>query len=120
MPLTKEQLLQDRIKVIADYPDNPWDVGDILYPFDGATQQIIGFPDFKKYPHIFQPLPWWSDRKIEDMPEYVYCPSRKMYFKIDKWGIDHFVINGKTKRQYDNYVPATETEYTAYINQKQQ
>jgi hypothetical protein len=87
--LTVEELLRDRIKIIADYPGNKFKVGDILtYSHNFLPTMIVGvgnqiwrnqegvivsYNKFKDFPHLFQPLPWWSDREIEDLPKYVRC-----------------------------------------------
>lgn len=74
---------------------------------------------FDKYPHLFKKLEWWEERAIEDMPEYLNCPSRKMFFKVESWHKSYFIIDGRQKMQYRNYIPATLAEYEDYINQKE-
>lgn len=73
---TVEELLKPRYKVIADYPKSVYEVGTIINA--GTTSEDCIYcdregPRMRHYPHLFQPLPWWSDRKVEDMPEYVRC-----------------------------------------------
>lgn len=128
MPLTKEQLLTPRVKVIADYPLSPFVIGSILTAkkgrYDAWYYEINGkelWFDITEYKHIFQPLPWWSDRKIFELPRYVKCietPDQKirpgMILKVawcaENWGTDHIhtVI-----LDTNCYEPATEEEYTA-------
>ena len=86
--MSKEELLQPRYKAIAAYPDSRFDIGDILHKYTFKTSEtgmytyctnpaipLQGLSLKKEYvetmPHLFQPLPWWSDRAVEDMPEYV-------------------------------------------------
>jgi hypothetical protein len=100
-----------------------YNVGDIITD-DGviAARNQHGDPVFvvewDKYPHLFQPLPWWSDRKVEDMPEYLNCPSRKMFFRVERWHKSYFIIDGRQKMQYGNYIPATREEYEQWKQSK--
>jgi hypothetical protein len=123
--LTPEQLLADRFKVIAPYPGHKahgWNVGDILdrnwceYENGDEDAGVIEW-QLSDFPHLFRPLPWWSDRKPEEMPEYLHCPSRGTFHKVDKWDGASFVTDGKIKKQLANYTPATRAEYEAF-NQK--
>lgn len=142
MPLTKEQLLIPRYKVKDKYPGmeaEPFRIGQIItlqwhkevdgndykegfihIPIKYIPRSFMWQSFFDLFPNIFEPLPWWSDRKPEDMPDFLFCPAKKSYYIVEEWGLDSFVIYGRTKRQYCNYLPATKEEYTAYINQKQQ
>lgn len=45
--MTKEQLLQPRFKVIADYPSSVGTFGEII---DECTEEMTAF--FTKYPHL--------------------------------------------------------------------
>jgi hypothetical protein len=72
--MTPEDLLRDRHKVIAPYPGSPFKVGQILekHKFLSGKWHVPNFHyDPADYPAIFQPLPWWSDRAVEEMPEFV-------------------------------------------------
>lgn len=135
MSLTKEELLKPRYKVVADYPrphNHPYfGMGEII---EAITPEDIEY--FNKYKALFQPLPWWSDRKPEDMPEYVRYSEyylnhyhldgefKSMIFKVDNWSNGHYGIKAKGGGiiyGYEiNFEPANESEYTAYISQKQQ
>lgn len=79
-----EELLKPRYKVIGPYFGSPYKVGDIIsfelihvpiakYPAPNGDRIVMNATqkDFELYPNIFQPLPWWSDREPEDMPEFV-------------------------------------------------
>ena len=147
--LSSEELLKPRFKVIAPYPDSPFKVGDILrlhprsFKNPTSTQRwttkpelpefdapiILGHVD--RFPALFQPLQWWEERAVEDLPEYVECartPDQEIMpgdvLKIREWfcgtcgrtthkGDDHAVC------VLDNncFLPATLADYTAYQNQ---
>ncbi len=77
-----EELLRPRYKVIADYPHNPWLVGEVLFVDDKGelVGETIGYVDYayeimenevSNFPSCFRRIEWWEDRKVEDMPEYV-------------------------------------------------
>jgi hypothetical protein len=98
MPLSVEELLRPRYKVIADYPQPPFTndlynvnnehifiEGDLLTQcnVNGALtfkrygrlgHMSVGVPCCahpEKFPKIFKPLQWWEDRKVDEMPEHV-------------------------------------------------
>jgi hypothetical protein len=147
MPLTKEQLLQKRFKFISPYPGGHWEIGEVFEPCGkncyatcGMYMIIMHGSILEAYPHIFQPLPWWSDRNIEDMPEYLkqhgMIDSRgnaipDKVVKVSKhWANTATHPHGNYKvfsssetphtqlysQMYFDWDPATEEEYTAYIN----
>lgn len=124
-PLTPEQLMQPRYKVIADFPHSSMWVGMIFIP----EKKEIKFYD--KYPHLFKRLEWWEDRKIEDMPAYLKFDDERL--SITSYGNDvepeiHKVKNHWYKicssfmsewrnvdYSYRAFMPATEQEYNTYI-----
>lgn len=145
MSLSKAELLTPRIEVIADYPNSPFVVGDILffeksdgvfttYKKEGYKEGVITAMDFANYPHLFRPLPWYEKRDIEDMPEYVkLVPDSisvaklhgfdcELYYKVYDWRItDKGNLQGKTKDDWfivTHFTPATIDEYNQYINGK--
>ena len=92
MPLSKEELLIPRYKMIADFPWSSRDnhnVGDI-FTDDGKSPVMnqentpIRAIDWQRFPHLFKELQWWEERKIEDLPEYikanVHCDEH--FFKV--------------------------------------
>ena len=122
--LSKDELLRDRYKCIAIDTSESFKVGEILThpPEWGArfwvtpSDRIIIHPE--KYPHLFQPLPWWSDRKPEDLPEYVKN-DRGLCFRVDSWRIEDdafFFKDGPASLR--NKLPATRAEYEAYQQSK--
>lgn len=145
MPLTKEQLLIPRYKVAATWPGmevEPFRLHEIVtltwhLEDDGEAwihrpvKHILGSymrqGFFEKYPHLFQPLPWWSDRKPEDMPMFIKYGT--IVLRVSKWlkgiadpllPVDESGNSITALLRYSHALPATEEEYTAYINQKQQ
>lgn len=116
--MTTEELLKPRYKVIADYPGCPFKVGQVLEKVKVASGKefVRGmFHQPEDFPANFKKLEWWEERKPEDMPEYLNFPSRKMFFKVDKWHKSYFIIDGRQKMQYRHYIPATAAEYEAYM-----
>jgi hypothetical protein len=95
--LIPDELLLDRFKVATTWPD--------MSNYEMYQGQIIklvklnsggfGHPTkgntfyksfFENYPHLFQPLPWYADRKQEDMPAFIKCDER--VWKITEWKKD--------------------------------
>jgi len=127
-----KKLLTPRIKCAARYPDSPFPVGAVLEQ-DFEEPEIYNYIDSNRrpwmienpelYPDVFTPIPWWKDRKPEDMPEYV---KDGRVFKIIKWTTVEDAIyydeidkqNGCVHFYMKNTLPATEAEYNAYINQQ--
>lgn len=120
-PKSTEELLEPRYKVIADYPECPFEEGDILVN-----------PTYEpQYPHLFQKLEWWEDRKPEEMPQYVKIQDDDDNFlpvqwgcvmKVEKWSNGFcYVEDGQCLDNTDfAYKPATEAEYQSYLNQLNQ
>ena len=68
------ELLKPRFKVIADYPESKFKVGEIIQLTwnDPFPDKYGGYETFyNKYPHLFKKLEWWEDRKESEMPQYV-------------------------------------------------
>lgn len=133
--LTPEQqvaeLMRPRYKVIADYPGSKIKVGDIYQPPD--NKEIKSF--WNKYPHLFQPLPWYAERDKKEVlavkylknndgvykvKEWLYEPHPK-FWVVAVWGIEK-CLREEWKDFYlhtrPSLLPATETEYLEYINGK--
>lgn len=137
--MTPEQLLQPRIKVIADYFHSPYQIGDLLegngedfhvtttsYADDGEIHYIDNYCEIqtvKKHPHLFRELPWYEDRKPEDMPEYVKrnYEGRTLFYRKELTTIGSmYKYNGLPEGEppllnyIDSCLPATREEYEAY------
>ena len=126
------ELLKPRYLVIADYPSSPQgnQIG-FIYDRNNKDWSNRWFNEMSQYPHLFQPLPWWSHRKIEDMPEYV--KDENGVYKVKEW---HFelapkvtvFIDAKIHQQYrkectecplySDFLPATLHDYEQYTNHK--
>lgn len=110
-------LMATRWKVIADYPSNDeYKVGQIIENIGPHYSELLS-----RYPHLFQPIPWWSDRKPEDMPEYVKNIYTSVLLKVFRWRADnHFfdTLNKNESGEAMYYQPATFAEYTEFTNSK--
>jgi hypothetical protein len=148
--LTTEELLRDRFRVVADYFYSPYKVGDIItvqYPDRSVhltttrhrdefgemvnTAHYHHPNDLKNFPHLFQPLPWWSDREPEQVEGlYIKCRDGRIgqikkhvasdngvaslaFFKFD--------ADDQVGHYYYNMHPeiATLADYEAYNQQKE-
>ena len=137
--MTVEELLMPRYKVIADYPHNPYKVGDLLEEFTNTAfkltvtyngnsmdeTQANTYPAsaIEKMPHLFRKLNWWEERKVEDMPDYVkwdvgIYPTWKKIMKVDKWNSNGSFDHENVTISVINCFPATEQQYNDYINSK--
>ena len=120
--MTNEELLQPRFKVIANFPDNTRNVGDIIYVEN--TKEKYWKENFEKwlftFPHLFCKLEWWEDRKIEDLPKYLkdkfdIFEVENYYFKNNFLRFDYWDEETQTE-MFDfvsDYEPATKEEYEA-------
>jgi hypothetical protein len=134
--LTVEELLMPRRKVIADYPGCEFEIGQIItftHKSDFFTGSMDWVSEFTKtkdgkvqfcikkiepYPHLFQPLPWWSDRKVEDMPEYIKFESGEVV-RVINFKDNFFRVEGyRYSMDATFFKPSTLAEYEAY-NQQQ-
>lgn len=100
-----EELMKPRYEVIADYPFNPYQIGDkvenisntsvFLYARINDTDHLSSDIDFfDKYPHLFRKLNWWENRKAEDMPKRLICkaiPGDTEIIEIEEWDIDQLI-----------------------------
>lgn len=86
--MTPTELLKPRYEVIADYPGQLYQIGDIIDTYETAMCYAIGNtphcePEWSEkvclsdYPKIFRRLAWWEHLNPEDMPEYVKDKKNK-------------------------------------------
>lgn len=142
MSKTVEELMRPRYKVIADYPDSKFKVGEILeqdmpidYPGwfstnrrsnnDGRFEEIL-----KKFPHIFQKIEWWEERNKEEMPEYVRVAPNWPYrtgevYKVEsveRRGAENLLKIETDVNPLDPmyFIPATQSEYQSFIQKSNQ
>jgi hypothetical protein len=96
--MTIEELLKPRYKAISDYPNSPYQLGQMVYISDTGnsflctqTNEYNRFSEefedvsnyshidtIKRYPHLFKPLNWWEERRAEEMPLYVKAKLGKV------------------------------------------
>lgn len=79
--MTTEELLIPRYKVTGPYPFSPYKVGEIITPNNGSINFIAAQTEtyyhflpisrIAEMENLFEPLLWWKDRKVEDMPQFV-------------------------------------------------
>lgn len=96
--MTATELLIPRYEIIADFPGNKYNVGRIITPItksnvmfdcpDAPSSEIIQYPE--KYPYLFKRIPWWQNRDVKDMPEYVIFHDNTIS-KIKHWNMTHLM-----------------------------
>ena len=138
--LSPEELLRPRYKVTNTWPGmhaEPFGLGQIVTLEPHKEEDVEGFIHipikhiprsfmwqsfFDLYPHLFEPLPWWKDRRVEEMPEYVKAGIE--VYKIVKWIASNGAalvvdeINGGVRNamfMMNATLPATEADYNAYL-----
>jgi len=140
--MTMEQLLAPRFKVKDKYPGmemEPFRLDQIItltkHETDGwihipikhipGSYMRIGF--FEAFPNIFEPLPWWKERKVEDMPRYVRSIKQEYQYgieigkviKVKEWVLlskTMYVIQSKTREYHPScFVPASKEDYNDYL-----
>ena len=138
--MSNEELLQPRYKVIADYPSNCIEVGEIIelkigdderFSTDGIKHPYAYTPNgaeaeysLDRYPHLFQRLKWWQERQESDMPKYVKYirldNEQLRIVKVATWDVRNGVevafrtTEGDWCLCNEQDSPATEAEYEAY------
>ncbi len=127
--MSVDELLLPRYKSVADFPGNILPIGHIT-TLKGTARAIKSSMEFfDKYPHLFQPIEWWEERKPEEMPEYVK-EINSLYkigevIKVAEWEMESEDTDVPCFRdQKDNhftwvrgFVPATLEDYTEYLTQ---
>lgn len=76
--MTAKELMAPRYKVIADYPNSPYKVGDIIKPDECLDC----------YSHLFKKLNWWEYRTVDQMPKRLICkaiPDDTEIIEIEEW-----------------------------------
>ncbi len=119
-------LLTPRYKVVADYPDSNQPLNSLLIQTSTVPlfeNNINGckmrFSSIQKYPHIFRKLEWWENLPESNFPKF--CKVGLVVVNSDDVCIDE--CNNRIYVGQDEYLfhkctllPATEKEYTDYIN----
>lgn len=135
-----------RYKVIADYPNQPFPIGDILpsrnyeyFPITtivyknefGENVRSVNWVESEvidKYPALFRKLNWYEERDIEDMPKYVKIIDENVIAKVEEHNMNlgftyketsYFKTEHSRRKVYStNVIPSSEQEYNDYINPK--
>lgn len=115
-----EKLLSPRYKVIVDYPNSIYKVGEVVQQ---SGKEFFNTDFFDKYPQ-FQKLEWWQERKREEMPEYVKFAHSNTVLKVDAHGFgiymesmvknDNYFIADEAGHYYALFLPSTKEEYEAF------
>lgn len=146
-PDSLTDLMLKRYVMIDIYPEQKFEVGEILYA-DGRGHVYIyedkGRQRFypENYPKLFREMGWWEKRQINEMPLYLKFNERssfckigddeepevhivKRHFKIsdsDEWRYSHsdcFISEWYNKSySYMNFIPATNAEWVKSLKQK--
>ena len=114
-----EELLNPRFEVIADFPNNIWEIGNIV-----SNHQT----ELEKYPHLFRKLHWFGKRSAEEMPIFIKSETKvvKPKWELIEWRNNKY---WQANEDEDNnnlpfgvhfnlelFTPATEEEYLSFIN----
>ncbi len=132
--MTKDELMRARFKVIADYPKQIYQIGDILVVFDtvndcenykGNGIAILNETnELQKYPVIFKSLQWWEDRDRDDLPKYIKDEDGdvvRLMAVAPHTKSDEYVTHDELFQWSSLYncEPSSEDEYFKYINNKE-
>ncbi len=143
-----QDLMKPRYKVIADYPHSVDEIGHIItiegeryFTLSNASKSTQVYPVdkrrttseyYNRYPHLFELLPWYVERSVEDLQSVKYLKlvynNRIQYLhKVERFNGEN--LHGQPLYEYYNKVnhlstacvselePATESEYTQFTNQ---
>lgn len=95
--MTASELMKTRYKVISNYPNSVFNVGEIVKTVVWPEEYI------KQFPNIFKPLKWFEDRDIDDMPNRLICRAikgDKEVMDIEEWDMDLMIgWTDKNKRE---------------------
>lgn len=123
--MTPDELMEPRYILENLWPGCQWGVGTI-FP--------ANFENFKIYPYLFRRLEWWEERAEKDMPAFVKYSYKYLSFyhlddshKLTAFKVKDYEDNPRNISVFDsdnnmlhhgieNYIPASEEEYTQYIN----
>lgn len=118
--MTTEELLKPRWKVIADFPENPYCINQILHVFESKIFFESSGYHFNPndYSAIFKKLEWWEERKVEDMPEYVKSIVNNAVHKVLQYkdsvvalSYENAPTNVQMFESICSLIPSTKEEY---------
>jgi len=123
---TVDELLKPRYVLENEYPECPFNNGDILTQRGqsnafGIEDNPYGIlqEDLDKFPYLFRKLEWWQERSESEMPEYVKNIETGEIGKVFRWRNDCNEVFVGFK---DNccatkfYIPSTELDYLNFKN----
>jgi len=123
--MSNEELMEPRIKIIADYPGAFAIVGSV-WTEDCGVHYIQHHEELNadKYPHLFRKLQWWEERTPEEMPKYIKVNGK--YFERSTedpgiYGVCYIKwpeVKGVQLCSFYQSTPATEEEYNNQITTK--
>jgi len=115
-------LMNVRFKLIAGYPGCEIPVGSII-DMRSDYLQSVGIHTLNNYPHLFQKLEWWMERKPEEMPQYISIG--KSVYPVVEWGpmgdltsliISHYGVDERIILDYmDDPKPGTREQFDQYL-----
>lgn len=110
MSLTVEELLYPRFMVLTDSPGVSFKQGDILICNMKVGEILfcdldaeLHTDELRKYPKVFEEIPWFGGRTLEDMPDYVSLwapvdveplPGKH----VNYWGVEYWKIYKVTEK----------------------
>lgn len=132
MSNTTHPLLQPRIMVKVGHPHSPLCKGEILTfneregeYFDKTMVHSVTTCEAEEYADVFRVMPWWEDRDVKDMPEYVKDNAiGKIVVKVHKWVITEgrFISEANKDNGYlsdpNYFAPATLSDYLTFKSQQ--
>ena len=75
--MTTEELVRIRYRVLIDYPDSPFTIGDVLECCEG-TYHLSSYSQFnrisspQKFPSVFRAIEWFEYRSIETLKSVTF------------------------------------------------
>ena len=93
-PLSAEELLRPRYKVIANYPNSPYQLGDIFVANPHEDSELVSNRNPLQtmpavygslYPAVFQKMHWWQDRANKELPLKLQAQDGGEIFWVNRW-----------------------------------
>lgn len=117
--MTTKQLLSPRYKVVANYPNSSFKIGDII-EMGGSkiyNNDLKALFDPSLYTEIFYLLQWYECRDKKYMPLFLKNKKNKSVHKVNRYSRDNYYVYlcGKGyKISTHKFMPATKAMYIKY------